>query len=433
MEFTTGSSADKRLAVAVFATSVLVTLIFRAALPDRFSINESSDFSIHYDPLARNIAAGRGLVTRDGDFAAFYPPGYPLALAAIYRLAATSGVSESFLLSIFTLLCAGASATAIYLLGVSVNGPRAASVAALIWITYPFALWLTKQPNSETPFIAAFYAGFGLFLRAQFRGNEKWQAYMLSGVLIGLSMLIRPIAIGVWLVMIIISLAIIRTMSARIRLRLAGVFLGGAILAVLPWEIIAYVKTGKVVMLSNNGAIAMRSGLVFAVAEKSYREQNSIPALPMDVEELMRRIYTHYGELNTPGDVAGFMSEELVKRPAPVIKLMAIKGLRSWYGTDSQRYERYALLLQIPYLILIACGTVAAWRRGGAARTLALALWPMVIYFWGMTMLVTSTLRYMVPSMGLLFTLIPVIVASNNAAGKAPSDKPTRPERNLGL
>src|SRR5262245_57554036 len=156
MDITTSSSRPARLAIAVFATSVLVTLSFRAALPETFSVNENSDFSIHYDPLARSVASGQGLVARDGRFATYYPPGYPLALAAVYRLAALSGVSESFLLSIFTLLCAGAGATAIYLLAAAVNTPRAALIAAVIWITYPFGLWLAKQPNSETTCIGVF-------------------------------------------------------------------------------------------------------------------------------------------------------------------------------------------------------------------------------------------------------------------------------------
>ena len=57
----------------------------------------------------------------------------------------------------------------VYLLAQSVWGPLPALISALIWMTYPFALWLTKQQGSEMPFLVVFYGGVYLFWRALLR------------------------------------------------------------------------------------------------------------------------------------------------------------------------------------------------------------------------------------------------------------------------
>src|SRR5215831_16373312 len=85
----------------VFVTSILVTFVFWMILPDTFRINESSDYISFYEPVGRNILAGRGFTRADGSPALVYPPGYPLLLAGLFGFSHLLNISEETILSTF--------------------------------------------------------------------------------------------------------------------------------------------------------------------------------------------------------------------------------------------------------------------------------------------------------------------------------------------
>ena len=81
--------------------------------------------------------------------------------------------------------------------------------------------------------------------------------------------------------------------------------------------------------------------------------------------------------------------------------------MRSWYGTDSHRLELPTLLIQLVYLIFISFGAGIAWRRKGRSKQAAQMILLITLYFWMMTILVLSILRYMLPVMALLMLFVP--------------------------
>jgi hypothetical protein len=110
--------------------------------------------------------------------------------------------------------------------------------------------------------------------------------------------------------------------------------------------------------------------------------------------------------ITTLSDFRSILSQEFRSQPIAVIKLLLLKTARSWYGTDSQRLEGPILLIQLMYLALVAWGAWSAWKRGGLQRKFVIGALLVTLYFWGMTFLALSILRYMVPAVGLLFVLI---------------------------
>ena len=72
------------LLTAVFLISVLIVSIFWMVLPARFRATENTDYVYYYEPVARNILKGAGVVSLDGTTAIRYPPGYPLLLTSIF-------------------------------------------------------------------------------------------------------------------------------------------------------------------------------------------------------------------------------------------------------------------------------------------------------------------------------------------------------------
>jgi 4-amino-4-deoxy-L-arabinose transferase-like glycosyltransferase len=391
-------------ALMVFSVSVLVTILFWTALPASFQTNENSDYVDFYEPVARNILKGAG-ISRGGAPATQYPPGYPLLLAGLFRVADLLGIMEEEALSAFTLTAAGVATVFLSMLARTIWTPRLALLSSLIWITYPPFLWLTKQPNSEIPFLGFFYAGLFAFWQMMQQKRTVMAAF-LPGALMGLSMLIRPIAIGVVFAICVAFCLLAKDIRPKSRLLLLAMMLAGTLMTILPWEAWVYLKTGRIIPLSSGSIASVQDGLTFALSPKTYQRTIDVD---QDVAELM--VVFHAKSERKPissfKDMVSIQIELLLTQPAVMAKLYALKTVRSWFGTNTGRFETPLLLFQAAYLSLALAGSVAMWRLNGSARRAAILVWLMVLYFWGMTIIALSILRYMVPAMGLLMILVP--------------------------
>ncbi|HMN61959.1 MAG TPA: glycosyltransferase family 39 protein [Anaerolinea sp.] len=387
----------------VFISSILITSLFLLLLPKNWKVNESTDYSSFYEPVARNILAGKGY-TRSGDsIDSFYPPGYPLILAMVFGLSKALYIPENVMITVFQVILTTVSVVLIFHLAQKVTNTKAALIAALVWMTYPFQLWLTKQPNSEIPFMAILFSGCAILFSASCFQICKKSPYLISGLFIGLAILTRPIAILFPLVLVISLYFSLSNIPGRKKVLLSIVFITGVLLPIIPWESFVYAKTGKVVLISENSSMALRGGLVFAISDNAYKQPVSVPP---DVRLLMMEIKEQYDDLSSNEKIISFIGAKIIKTPLTIIKLFGIKALRSWYATDRQSYEKYIVLIQLPYVFLIISGSFLALKRGKTARKVLIGIWLLTLCNWGMTILVTSTLRYMVPVIGLQFVNI---------------------------
>jgi len=386
---------------------VLTAQLFWTVLPAAFRENDSGDYRSFYEPVARSIMAGRGLMTPAGSAAIDYPPGHPIILAAVLGVAHATGLPESDALRIFLLACAGFSAVLLFVSAGQVWEPRRALVAGIAWIVYPPALWLTKQPYSEGPYLVVLYGGACIFLKALFHSEGRTCLSFLSGLLAGVAALIRPAAIGFGLVLALLLWLASRVLPAGHRWTLIALLLAGNAAAVLPWECWVWYRTGQLLPLSSGGVRGVLDGLTFAVIPKSFRQTE---ALPSDVHELMRSIEARQDTIKSAGDLVSVVSRTFLARPWPVLKLVAMKAARSWYATDSGRFQIPILAIQVVTMGLVLLSTRAAWTSGGLQRLLVCGVWVVIAYFWGMTVLVLSIARYMVPAIGLAFLLLPALL-----------------------
>ncbi len=147
----TTSTPQILLAICLFALAA--HLLFIGLLPSRWGRNQNNDYFHFYEPTARNLANGKGLITSDGRPAVLYPPRYPLILAGLFKTAQSTGLAEAWVQRAFTALTVMLTAVLVYGIGATIFGRSVGYLAAVAWSTYPFYLWLTKQPNSEIPFL----------------------------------------------------------------------------------------------------------------------------------------------------------------------------------------------------------------------------------------------------------------------------------------
>jgi 4-amino-4-deoxy-L-arabinose transferase-like glycosyltransferase len=393
-------------AAVVIACSMLVTSIVWMRFAD-YRLTAGTDFAAFYEPVARNLVDGRGLVDLKGHPAVRYPPGYPFIVAAVLVTARTGLVSENVAFAAVAVGAMAVSCALLWWMARTIWPARLAWLAPALWMTYPLVLWLTLQQSTEVPFTAVFYGSLALFWRATLDTRPRPGKYFVSGLLLGAAMLIRPIAIGAWVVFVIAAWLMHRTAARRVRLLVAGALIAGVAVTVVPWEVWMWRQTGRIIALSDGGASSLRDGLTFALNQKRFRQGVKVPD---DVEALMHRLQDKYDTLTSVGATAGVLWAEFTDRPDTVIKLFAVKALRSWFGTDSHRLERETGAVQAVYLLLALAGGWLCWRAGGRTRRLMWLVAGLVLYFWVMTISVLSIVRYMAPVMGLLFLLTPPLL-----------------------
>jgi len=409
---------DVAAAVALFLLAVVVAGLFWSLLPAEYRQNQSTDYTGSYEPVARAILAGRGITDETGQLATRYPPGFSVLLAGAWAVGRAVGLSDATALLAFRLLCAGLAAVLLYALARLIWPIGAALLVGGAWATYPFFLWITKQPNSEVPFIPVFFGALLLFWLAvlgRAAGWRVWLLYLLAGLLAGAAMVIRPAAMGLGVVMAVLVL-LQAPARRRARLGLAALLLLGNALAVAPWLGLVYAETGEVIPLSSGGTPSLVDGLTFLVAEKEYRRDVPVPE---DVAALLNEFQRRRPEMKSTGGVVAVVLDEARQAPGAFLRYTFIKAGRSWYGIDSRTFEGPTLALQAVYLVLVLWGSAAVFlaRRPGDhwpndsrqadRRRLLAGNWLIVATFWVMTMTAVPLLRYMLPAMGALFVALP--------------------------
>ena len=395
--------AIRRAPFFVFLCAVVVTLVFQAMFPTEVRDRQGSDYVSYYRPTANSLLAGRGYSTPSGSVQTRIPPGYPFLLAAVQLLTRPAGLSDQEAVRLLMTLSIGLGAAVIFLIARMIWDPLSALVPSILWMTCPFTQFLTLQLNSDVPFMPLYYATVGLFLHAILNGAASPLPFFLTGLLAGVVMLIRPIAIGISGLFAVLLWFALKGRPRPLRATLAAWILLGTAVAVLPWEAWLYAKTGRFILLSDAGSSTLREGWMFGVREGQPEGRQVVGE---EVWDLMHE-FANAENGGSPGTILHILLRETRRRPGAVIHLVCLKLARCWYGTDSLRFERSILLIQSFYLPLLLFAGWKAWRSGASGRLATLCIGSQIACFWGMTFLVIPLLRYMTPVEGLAFVLVP--------------------------
>jgi hypothetical protein len=210
------------------------------------------------------------------------------------------------------------------------------------------------------------------------------------------------------------------------RFAAAAALLLPTLAVILPWQIHTYHRLGRFQLLSTGGLPSIIDGLTYA---RPAEDRAALKVAP-DVANLMSDLQSEYasGRISTTSQLAGWMFRQLAERPGAVLKLAAAKVVRCWYATDSHRHERALMLLQIPYGLALLGAFIAARRRGPDARKFATLVLALACYYWLMSAMVLSIVRYMVPVVALLMAMTPALLRASPPEGTttAPDAPPSR-------
>ena len=395
----------------LFCLSIFISIIFISLITNyKTCAFPATDYKEFYYPVAKNIYEGKGITLKDGDIYTIVPPGYSIILTCLIWITDNIDIQIDKVIISYSILVMALIAILLLFISNTIWRNNSAIIPSLLWVTCPFALIFINIPYSELSFILLFYLAFYIFWRLIMNERFNFWGYFFSGVLFGLSMLIKPVAIGI--VVIMAATTLFFKMNHKIRLAIIGSLLLGNLLAVLPWEILVYSKTKNIIVLSSCGKQRIINGLAFGLYDNQIRGK-----VPEAVNILQKKIYAISSESpwlspkfdDSFNEITLLLKNEILSRPMVIANLLYIKAMRSWYATDSGRYEDKTRIIQAIYLTLITISGFFAWRLKGKPRLLLVTIGAITLYFWSMTILVLSIVRYMLPTMGLLFLLIPCL------------------------
>jgi hypothetical protein len=400
------SEAPRVRILAAAAVCALATHIaFVCVLPAKWTARPSPDYKGYYEPVARRFAAGQGLSLVAGRPALVYPPGFSILYAGTFRFAAASGLSETLTLRVLEGILVISTAVLLAEVAMRAFGWRIALGGALLWSTYPFYLWQTKEPETASPFAVGILLALWLLLRWAEDGRRAAVIGSGIGVLLAASSLIRPIGFALPLVFCLVAGLLNIPCPRRSKVAFCLFLLAAHIAAVLPWEIWAWAKSGRWIPLSTNGPASVADGLALGAQCKQF---HSPIALPQPVRALSVQAAHHIPELQTMQNIERFLLDRLKEGAAPVAGLVLVKAARSWYGNDAGRFEGWSAAVQAVYLSLIVWGAVLALRGDRRQTNFAKAVLVMAAYFWAMTVVALSIVRYMTPAICALMPLAAV-------------------------
>lgn len=183
---------------------------------------------------------------------AFRPPLYPILLAGSMigdKISPWQVGTLHLLLGLLTILL-------VYQLAQQYGLSKGAPLAALLVAVDPILLYQSTRIMTET--LATLLAVAALYALSRLNQKRHWTTALISGGVLGLSILCRPTFLA-WLLLCLLALVILEPKS-RQRWQLASALLAGAVLVITPWTIRNMIQFHRPIALTTHGGYTLLLG-----------------------------------------------------------------------------------------------------------------------------------------------------------------------------
>lgn len=388
--------------ISIILLFSIICLIHWLKFP--YNINESVDFSSYYYPAAQNIINGFPPEGQNSELGYRYPPGFPILTSIVIFISNILNIDFSLCMFIFSALCLCIASIVLNKISQEFFPYKISILTSIVMLTYPLSIWTLRQPNSENPFLTFFFLSILIYIKA-LKSKDVYILYYLSGLFLGISMLIRPIAIGVPFIFVLFFF-FYRFKQAKNLIK--SIFLSivlslGLFTVILPWETHVFNKENKIILLSSSGGAALYDGLTFNVNLKGYREKKD---LPKDIDNLMEKLNKNLSLKSTLGEVISELKVNFYETPLAVIKLYIFKFIKTFYGTDTQKNEGFIIAFQLIYFSFIIFA-IKKTIKNNFMENFEYFFILIFFYFSFMATISLSIVRYTFPVICLLFVYLP--------------------------
>lgn len=206
------------------------------------------DDSVFYHSIASLLAKGAGYINPWlGVPDAPWPPAYPAALAALYKI-----FGEHVLLAKgLNIACAAVTVVLVYILARRIFDSRVAFLGALMLALFPGQIYFSTLVMTETMFAMVFLL---ILLLAQVwtveQSHARWWQLAVLGLLVGLAALVR--AEGLFLAGVLLLLWACTVRPWRGLLPYSGLLALGLVVALTPWTIRNAIQLDEFVPIRTN-------------------------------------------------------------------------------------------------------------------------------------------------------------------------------------
>lgn len=379
------SSLPTRRTLSACFGVMLVALVARLLWLHWVHPMPASDFA-WYQRQAVSILHGQGYRI-DGHPTAYFPIGYPLFLAGVYKIAGVhwwSGVLANVLLNTLTagLVCR---------IGERLHGLRTGVIAGLVFAIYPPHIAWSSVLCSEMLFTLLFTATAWLWARRAPR-TWGWRLAAVSGVATGLASITRPVAlllpVALWLYLLCARAGWRRATAWALTATLT------MCLTIAPLTLRNWVGLHAFIPVSTNGGVNLWQG--------NNPNANGAYFWPTDPRKNPFLNYIH-DEVNENREAEHMAIQYIVEHPRRTVALGIVKWENLFRGVDNALFwsvghsypevsptfahKAYVVSLWTYRIVVVLALVGVIWEAAYMWRTKdsrPLVLWWMFAYYVGL-------------------------------------------------
>jgi 4-amino-4-deoxy-L-arabinose transferase-like glycosyltransferase len=391
----------------VLSVASLNAIILFAAIPEGSRhLNQfynGDQYADGIELVAANLASGNGYrFFPDTARTLMREPGWPVLLAGIFVLFGKSFAA----VKLTNMLLALAAAYLITRIARKLSSNWLLVLASpLLFLFHPGTLIAESRGGSEVLF--TFW--LTLFILTVHRAvkSGKWWDYLLSGVVLGLTVLVRSTPILFPLVLLAYLLVFERQANPKIAVFRNITAMSVAMFVVLsPWIIRNYTLTGKFVPTASVLGVSAQTGFYLATHHpigNLYIDREAAAERNRLANELgyhfkdgyYQYFYSSTDEVNFSHYLLKRVMDEYQRSPVLFAKVVGINFFNFWCGGRTWKSVAMSAAVQIPLLVLAITGIVFSVRNGQGKSIAPMSL--LIAYIVAISVPILALARYSVP------------------------------------
>ena len=207
---------------------------------------------------------------------AYVMPGFPLFLAAVFKIAGKDPSSLQIVRFLFALMSVSWIILIFFLVRDVTENRWLALLAAMVVCFYPPFTWSSERILTEVPYTMA--VTLSLWLLARAWKYPSWKNSLFAGLSIGLSLLVRPIMLYFIPLFFLLDFFKSRRLDKSFLIH-SAVLLGAVVLCLAPWIVRNAIQFKAFIPLSTSGGNPLMIGTYY-----NYNRTDSFPVGKTELE-----------------------------------------------------------------------------------------------------------------------------------------------------